>query len=332
MSEVLPGKLLLGGLAEMVSWWSAMSGSSVANSTEGDSNPTKHASARQLASICTCVTRLEWQMAQDRYPLLRLPPFHHDPASLAQPDFKPSATARWLHIDADDALDDEYEENGDAEDAGDREEGESAFPSPWTKSRGLTLTQLMNAAQWVHQELIRERVVFVHCQMGISRSPSIAAAAVALHSKIAVAEAFRRIKTARAIACPNPSFRRLLAQFQSQLTSTHGEPAGDKGVQSVVEQLTLLAEGSHRFEGVSSEGVEESVLWCPTVPTVSIEGYFELLPAMGRGNPEHFLAEYRAAVAEYEADREHRDAGVNREEDLQFGDNMTDEEWLASLA
>jgi hypothetical protein len=263
-------------------------------------------------------------MAQDRYPLLRLPPFQHDPAHLAQADFKSQdATARWLHVDADDALVDE--EGGDV----DADDDDGGLASPWAKSRGLTLTQLSSAAGWVHQELVSNRVVFVHCQMGISRSPSIATGALALHLNTSVVDAFRRLKSTRGIACPNPFFRRLLAAFQDQMLSAKGLATCEEDTEAAVQLLTQIAEGPRRFEGISSKNFDGSVLWCPTVPTVSIEGYFELLPAMGGSRPPgEVLDEYRAAVARYEVERE---TAAPQEQNLQFGDDMTDEEWLASL-
>jgi len=61
--------------------------------------------------------------------------------------------------------------------------------------------------------------VFVHCAMGISRSPAIAIAWLMKHNKWSFEEANAYVKTQRRCIHPNPGFTQYLQQFEQELQS-----------------------------------------------------------------------------------------------------------------
>ncbi len=63
---------------------------------------------------------------------------------------------------------------------------------------------LDGAIDKIHKVVKNNGLVFVHCIGGVSRSPSIVAAYLALTEKISVDEAYARIKQARPSIQPHP--------------------------------------------------------------------------------------------------------------------------------
>lgn len=59
--------------------------------------------------------------------------------------------------------------------------------------------------------------VYVHCFMGISRSPTIVAAYLIKHCDMTACEALDHLQHVRPIVCPNDGFRKALERWEQQL-------------------------------------------------------------------------------------------------------------------
>jgi predicted protein tyrosine phosphatase len=66
--------------------------------------------------------------------------------------------------------------------------------------------------------LERTETVLVHCSRGASRSPSVAATAVALHDERSIEEAFERIENQRAEFDPHPALVRQAVRVYQALS------------------------------------------------------------------------------------------------------------------
>lgn len=59
--------------------------------------------------------------------------------------------------------------------------------------------------------------ILVHCQAGVSRSATITIAYILKHSKMGVMDAYRHVKSKRAIIAPNFNFMGQLMEFEQCL-------------------------------------------------------------------------------------------------------------------
>ena len=130
MSVLIPRRLLVGGVNELVQWLSSVASEA-------------RAGAATVPHVVSCMTADEWASHQEH-----LRPFSD---LINQCD-------RWLHLTVEDR-----------------------------KQGGLTLAHLDEASSWILTALesVPEAAVFVHCHLGISRSPTVAMSVLLRRSLVA---------------------------------------------------------------------------------------------------------------------------------------------------
>jgi len=85
--------------------------------------------------------------------------------------------------------------------------------------------------QFVDQCLQQGGKIFIHCQRGVSRGPTIALSYIMWNMKLTYSEAYSVIKKARSITCPNPGFVFQLLEWEQHCckgkenTSTNINPS-----------------------------------------------------------------------------------------------------------
>eukprot|EP00033_Pygsuia_biforma_P002061 GCRY01002290.1.p1 GENE.GCRY01002290.1~~GCRY01002290.1.p1 ORF type:complete len:193 (+),score=27.27 GCRY01002290.1:120-698(+) len=80
---------------------------------------------------------------------------------------------------------------------------------------GVRISQYFKAAIFfIHEGRNKDYGVYVHCELGVSRSASIATAYFMTLFDISAPHALALIRVSRAIVRPNDGFRRQLAQFE----------------------------------------------------------------------------------------------------------------------
>lgn len=82
--------------------------------------------------------------------------------------------------------------------------------------------------------------VLVHCQAGISRSPTIAVAYLMKHYLMAMAEAYKFVKTKRSIISPNLNFMGQLWEFEQVLKETKEDNDNQKSLGATLKSLGEL--------------------------------------------------------------------------------------------
>ncbi|KAJ7042302.1 protein-tyrosine phosphatase-like protein [Mycena alexandri] len=88
---------------------------------------------------------------------------------------------------------------------------------------------LERACVWIEGALRRGEGVLVHCQQGVSRSPSIIIAYLIRNHGMSYADALAFVKRKRACAKPNPGFARALVEWEHMWASRRGQ-GGRPGV------------------------------------------------------------------------------------------------------
>lgn len=79
----------------------------------------------------------------------------------------------------------------------------------------LPESTLIRAMEFIHAQLQLERRVLVHCEMGISRSPSLVASYLHQYLGQDLDQAIASVKAARPIAEPHPELINSLRQYHS---------------------------------------------------------------------------------------------------------------------
>ncbi len=73
------------------------------------------------------------------------------------------------------------------------------------------------AADWIHQRILDDKRVLVHCQAGISRSATICIAYLMKHERMDLAQAYACVKVVRPQMDPNEGFMRQLEVFEKRI-------------------------------------------------------------------------------------------------------------------
>ena len=66
--------------------------------------------------------------------------------------------------------------------------------------------------------------VLVHCQAGVSRSPTIVISYLMKHTRMSMVDAYKLVKNRRSIISPNLNFMGQLVQWESALQANKTEP------------------------------------------------------------------------------------------------------------
>ena len=131
------------------------------------------------------------------------------------------------------------------------------------------LSFLAVAAEWIAAHRAASTAVLVHCQMGVSRSSTVAIAAIMLADGCSRDAAYLRVKAARRCIDPNRSFWKQLAQFEEELALRQQgngarrdstEPVVDSAwVQRSVAQFGVSPAGVAIGLPISAEGVRAAM-------------------------------------------------------------------------
>lgn len=118
-------------------------------------------------------------------------------------------------------------------------------------SKGLLLFLFLSCADEVKREGGK---VLVHCEAGISRSPTICMAYLMKTQRLRLEEAFDAVRQRRAVVSPNFSFMGQLLQFENEVLA----PAADAGAESGDD------DGRKGGEFTIEQSFESSVFSFPT--------------------------------------------------------------------
>uniref|UniRef100_T1JP03 protein-tyrosine-phosphatase n=1 Tax=Strigamia maritima TaxID=126957 RepID=T1JP03_STRMM len=92
------------------------------------------------------------------------------------------------------------------------------------KSYGLNLPGDWEPLDVRNEARRNENNVLIHCQAGISRSPTITIAYIMKHTLMNMVDAYRMVKNKRPIISPNFNFMGQLLEFEQNLRSSQDDP------------------------------------------------------------------------------------------------------------
>ncbi|CAL8092074.1 unnamed protein product [Calicophoron daubneyi] len=84
-----------------------------------------------------------------------------------------------------------------------------------------------SAFQFIEEARCSGTAVLVHCQAGVSRSPSLVIAYLMAHSRLSLRDAYQLVKSKRSVISPNFAFLGQLCEFEADLTAGRAERKPD---------------------------------------------------------------------------------------------------------
>lgn len=145
---------------------------------------------------------------------------------------------------------------------------------------------LASTSDFIEANLSRGTSVVVHCQLGVSRSPTVVAAFLMTKRGFGVLDALTAIIRARPRVLPNEGFMRELVRLEFELK---GESVGEEKVLAVAKdyaaKLFFGADGPRGADIDDGDGAgrrldDSGVAWLPPAVRVGIDDYFDLSHAL----------------------------------------------------